>query len=320
MSAEWQALKKGDTVRIIAPGAKSPNFWEELEKCCEFLRSLDLNPLYSQNISPVFEDGAPSFYNFSNVDEVRYEDFVDALHSDADAVWCFRGGYGSDRILSQAVRHNMLAPEVAKLFIGFSDITNLHNYMNTHWQWSTLHGPSLKQVALNALDAADVDTTINIIFGKINEVTLHLVPLNAAAKQPAKIQGQMAGGNLITIQSAIGTPWQMPVEDKIILFEDVDEAPYRIARVFQHFLASGQLQNARAVILGDFTEQGKTSELMLKVLQEFADYCTLPVLRYEGIGHGTRNHPIPFGTETHLTLGEEPLLKVATGLKSKSNG
>jgi muramoyltetrapeptide carboxypeptidase len=314
MSAEWHALKVGDSVRIIAPGAKTANFWEELEKCCEYLRELNLNPVYSQNISPLQEDAAPNYYDFANADEERYNDFVDALHSDADAVWCFRGGYGSDRILSQAIKHKLTAPQAAKLFIGFSDITNLHNYMNTHWQWSTLHGPSLKQLALKALDTEDVNTTLDIIFGKINEITLHLVPMNKAALQNAEIKGQMAGGNLITIQSAIGTPWQMPVEDKIILFEDVDEAPYRIARVFQHFLASDQLHGARAVILGDFTEAGKTSTLMESVLQEFADQCSLPVLRYEGIGHGTRNHPVPFGTDTGLTLGTNPKLKVATGV------
>jgi muramoyltetrapeptide carboxypeptidase len=320
MVKEWQPLKEGDTVRIIAPGSKVPNAWEELKKACDFLRTIKLNPVYSKNIFSDKQDTRYQFYNFANTDEKRYEDFVDAIQSDAQAVWCFRGGYGSDRVLRQAVKNSLTPQTTPKLFIGFSDITNLHNFMNSQWQWSTLHGASIRQLGNNEIDPADVKIIEDIIFGTRKQIKLELLPLNQAARNPGKITGEISGGNLTVIQSALGTEWEMPVNEKIVLFEDVDEAPYRVSRMLQQFLASNHLTGAKAIILGDFihktkepTEDSVALTPMDFVLQEFADQCPLPVLRYAGIGHGSKNYPIPFATPTELTVGDEPELISATG-------
>lgn len=320
MSKEWKPLKENDTVRIIAPSSKVNAGWEELNKSCDFLRALKLNPAYSKDIFSDTVDDTLNFHNFSNTDEKRYEDFVDAMQSDAQAVWCFRGGYGSDRVLKQAIENDFAPVTHPKLFIGFSDITNLHSYLNSKWKWSTLHAASLRQLGQFAIEAEDVEATKEIIFGKRDQIKLELKPLNASARKKAEINSEISGGNLTVIQCAIGTAWQVPVKNKIVLFEDVDEAPYRIARIFQHFLASQQLNGAEAIILGDFIpteDKPQQAVVMEVVLQEFADQCTIPVLRYAGIGHGKRNYPIPLATKTRLTLGDKATLVAATGASFK---
>ena len=327
MAALWQPLKAGDTVRIIAPGAKIPNAVEDLHKCCDFLRGLDLNPVYSKNIFADPREAAVTYYNFANTDLKRAEDFADALQSNAQAIWCFRGGYGSDRVLAHLFANSVTQPAQPKLFIGFSDITNFHSYLNTQLQWPTLHAASVRQLALDLIDKEDVQVTKNIVFGKIEQIRLHLLPMNERANAALKLESEISGGNLTVIQSALGTPWQIRPNNKIILFEDVGEAPYRIARMLQQLLANDFLQNAHAVILGDFiNERSKpdadadgTQAAMDEVLQEFAERSPVPVLRYAGIGHGMRNFPIPLATPTQLILGADAMLSAVTGAAIKSH-
>jgi muramoyltetrapeptide carboxypeptidase len=305
MMKSWKPLKKNDKVRIVAPGAGSPitgkpnSNWPDLEKCCELLQSWELTPVYS----PLIFGEHHSYYNFANVCDKRSEDFLDALSSDAAAIWPFRGGYGSDRVLQSILKNNIKAPQT-KLVVGFSDITVIHNFILSHWQWSSLHALSMRQLGLGLVNETDIAETRAIIFGEKTELSFTLFPLNAAARDSRKIQGCITGGNLTMVQTAIGTPWTTPINNSILLLEDVGEQPYRIARIFQQFLASNYLASVQAIILGDFFPT-KSIDL---VLHEFADACSIPVLHCEGIGHGPRNRPVPLGTQTVLTLGENPLL------------
>jgi muramoyltetrapeptide carboxypeptidase len=299
----FQAFKKNATVRIIAPGASSPvaadtekNSWQDLEASCEALRAWGLQPVYSNEIFATHK----SYYNFANSDENRYKDFVDAFSSDADIVWMFRGGYGSDRVIARCIQNNF-KPASPKLFIGFSDVTNLHSYIGTNWGWNSLHALSLRQLGLKQVADEDVTATHDIIFGKTSALELPLIPLNARASQPGNLTANITGGNLTMIQTAIGTPWAAPLKNTILLLEDVDEAPYRIARIFQQFLASDFLSHTSAIVLGDFVP----NENMALVLNEFAALAPIPVLRLNGVGHTRHNHPIPLGASTTLQFGEK---------------
>jgi muramoyltetrapeptide carboxypeptidase len=319
MSLSWQALKPGDTIRIIAPGSKTQSSWEDLQSSCDFLRSLKLNPVFSKKIFTDGKEPVSGFYNFANSDEKRYEDFVDAFESDAQAVWCFRGGYGSDRVLTQILKNNFKPQGAPKLFLGFSDITNFHSYINARWDWSTLHAASMYQLGQNKIQIEDVEFTRDIVFGNINEINLTLVPLNAPAREARTVHGQISGGNLTVLQAALCTGWQMETKDKIVLFEDWGEMPYRVARMLQQFSASDQFAEAQAVIFGDFFSTKITGDdetiaaAMDAALQEFAESCALPVLRYTGIGHGSKNFPLPLATQTRLNCGMLPVLTAATG-------
>lgn len=308
MQNKWQTLQAGDSVRIVAPGAKIHTAWDDLQKCCAFLKSLNLNPLYSDRI---FFDN-PGYYHFANTAEERYQDFLDAVESDVKVIWCYRGGYGSDRVTELLVANNIKAPVSPKLLVGFSDVTNLHSYLNRQWKWPTLHACGIRLLALNEVDELDAEKTLGILFGKYPESHLTLIPMNTLAKKNSAIEASVVGGNLTTLQCAIGTPWETNTDNTILLLEDVGEAPYRIARMLRQFLTSDYLKKSQAILLGDFTPGNAAQE----VLQEFADACPLPVLRCEGVGHERVNHPVPLGTKAFLTLGINPFLVVTTGCRA----
>ncbi len=309
MMRSWQPLKENDKVRIIAPGAGSPltkepnSNWADLEKCCALLASWRLTPIYSPQIFGEHN----SYYNFANADDKRCDDFIDALNSDAQVIWPFRGGYGSDRVIKAIINNNIKEPK-PKLIIGFSDITNIHNFIFNHWQWPSLHALSMRQLGLSLVNEQDIAEIRSIIFGEKLETSFSLQPLNNAARVNKIIQTKMTGGNLTLVQTSVGTPWETPLKNNILLLEDVGELPYRIARIFQQFLASNYLSSVQAVILGDFIPE-KDIDI---VLLELAKSISIPVLRCKGIGHTSNNRTIPLGTDTILTLGDNPSMVIKT--------
>ena len=53
------------------------------------------------------------------------------------AIFCTRGGYGSNYLLENFGS----APEIPKLFVGFSDLTSIEIFLWQKFRWVTLYGP-----------------------------------------------------------------------------------------------------------------------------------------------------------------------------------
>lgn len=308
MTGCWQPLQPGDSIYIVAPAGRTPLAWDDLTQACELIRAAGYEPVFDEDI---FTEHAPlqAACNFAASDEARYRFFVRAVESDSRVIWCFRGGYGSDRVADQLFRHG-IRPTSPKLLVGFSDITVLHHYCRIHWDWFGLHGPVLNQLVKNTVTAADINRVWGWLNGEISSVSLSLEKMNAAAKRAGTVHGELTGGNLTVIQSMMGTPWEVP-RNGIVFFEDVNEAPYRIARVLQQWLSAGWLQHTKAVIFGDFITSKEMTGCMDEVLSAFAERFPQPVLRCRGIGHGENNYPLPIGRPATLLLGDDCVLTVA---------
>src|SRR5690606_8442975 len=96
--------------------------------------------------------------------EVRSKHLVQALKSkDSDAVWAIRGGYGCLQLLPTM---NQLPPKgMAKLLIGYSDITSLHHFLLDQWGWPSLHGPLLETIGQTKVRSKDMVVLKRRLFG-----------------------------------------------------------------------------------------------------------------------------------------------------------
>lgn len=289
-------LKKGDVIDIIAPASRCEEI--TLNKTTELLSSWGLHSRIAENI---FGDDLLC----ANTDEKRFQQLQEALTNDvSSAVWCLRGGYGSARLMPALAK--IKAPSQQKLFIGFSDITVIHLFLQKCWGWSTLHGPSLRQVVFNTIAEDSIQNLKKILFQEVDSLCLkNLKPFNQLAKKQATIQSVITGGNLSIIQTSIGTPWQIDAREKIILIEDVNERGYRIDRILTHFLQANILQEAKALLIGDFTKGEENDGLpyVERVLQQFSEKISIPVLRIEDVGHGKGNQPIILNQAVTLKTG-----------------
>jgi muramoyltetrapeptide carboxypeptidase len=82
-------------------------------------------------------------YTFAGADAERAQALYDfATDPGIDAVWAAGGGYGATRMLPllDGLCEEFGNPR-SKLLVGYSDITVLHEYVRSRWNWSSLHFP-----------------------------------------------------------------------------------------------------------------------------------------------------------------------------------
>lgn len=243
----------------------------------------------------------------ANSDEERFRQLKAALfNTDSQAIWCLRGGYGCTRL--NPYLQKLTAPEKCKLFIGFSDITALHLFLQQKWHWQTLHGPTLNQVTHHLIPSENIIELKKIIFGQLPELKYFLKPYQKPNSFDL-IQAPITGGSLSLVQTSLGTEWQIETNNKILFLEDVNEAAYRIDRMLQQLQQSGTLNHIKALLFGDFTFAIKPEEekKIQAVLERFAKEQNFPVLQCADIGHGKQNRCLPLGIPALLDLNKNQL-------------
>lgn len=302
----WQVLKRNSIIDIIAPAGGVADT-STIDKLKDLLKSWQLTPRVSLNLL------GPDLLCANN-DENRFQQLKDALlNTDSQAIWCLRGGYGCTRIIPYL--QELIAPKNCKLFIGFSDITALHLFLQQKWHWQTVHGPTLNQVTNQLIAQENINELKKIIFGQLSELTYLLEPYTKPSYSLHSIEAPITGGNLSLIQNSLGTNWQIATQDKILFLEDINEFAYRIDRMLQHLQHSGILSHVKAILLGDFTFPAKKEEekKIQAILERFTNEQNFPVLRCPDIGHGKKNRSLPFATPALLDLNKNQLTIKITG-------
>lgn len=301
----WQSLKKNSMVDIIAPASQVTDK-AILEKVKTLFLSWQLTPRISPDLF------GPDLL-CANSDEQRFQQLKNALlNPTSDAIWCLRGGYGSTRLVPSLLK--LTTPKKCKLFIGFSDITALHLFLQQKWHWQTLHGPTLNQVTHHLIPSENIIELKKIIFKQLPELNYSLSPYQKSNAFDL-IQAPITGGSLSLVQTSLGTEWQIETREKILFLEDVNETAYRIDRMLQQLKQSGKLNPIKALLFGDFTFATKPEEekKIQTVLERFAMEQNFPVLRCADIGHGKQNRCLPLGIPALLDLNKNQLAIKITG-------
>ncbi len=236
--------------------------------------------------------------------QTRWQQLHEALMSPTeDIIWAVRGGYGSLHLIPELLK--LRRPKVKKLLIGFSDITTLHLFFNQQWGWESWHGPHLDRLgSLSEKLQRDIQSRLK---GRTDDFRFSsLKPLNASAQKLKSVRGVMAGGNLVTLQSSLGTPAALRGDGKILFFEDIGERGYRIDRVLEQFTQAKVFRKTKAVVFGSFVggEEPNGKNLTRKVLQEFASYQKFPVFMGVPSGHIPQNPLLPLGTSALLVKNQ----------------
>lgn len=214
-------------------------------------------------------------------------------------IWCIRGGTGSIRLIPYL--ESQLPPTLNhKIFIGYSDITVLHLYLQKKYGWQTIQGPMLDAIASGRYDreSESVLSLEDLIFERKDKICVESKKLDENAPV-TRIQSKIVGGNAVLVETSIGTLWEVNAQGKMLFLEDVEESAYSIERSLDHMKQSGIFNRVDAVIFGDFTKADNDS-LMNLVLQRFAQSVSFSVFKLTGIGHGPINYPLPFDTFTEI--------------------
>ncbi|MBY0414117.1 MAG: LD-carboxypeptidase, partial [Bdellovibrionales bacterium] len=196
----WKFFQEGDIIDAISPGYASGK--EDIENSRKFLYSWKLEPRIPKNLIE------PHFLH-SNDDGKRFHFLKKAIEAkDSHAIWCLRGGYGSNRLIPMLAK--LKKPKNAKLVIGLSDVTSLHSFFIQEWNWPVLHAPILDRMGKGVSLPRHEKELKDLLFGKKTEIEFKsLKPMNSAAKNIKTLKSKIVGGNLTVLQSSMGTPWQI---------------------------------------------------------------------------------------------------------------
>ena len=231
------------------------------------------------------------------------------LADDSAAVWCLRGGYGASKLIPELDKIDF--SNTNKPIIGFSDITALHIYFTQKYNICTVHGRTLSEYFHKKVTELEIIKMKDLLLGK--GYIQNLSPVNNVSKSAGSITAEITGGNLVLIESSLGTHWQINAKDKILLIEDAFERGYRIDRSLNHLKQAGIFDEVAAVIFGDIScEPEKNGVLKCEdAIEEFIKSSSVPIYRTNDFGHGKVNNPIIFGAKYIMDLGDKITLKLS---------
>lgn len=213
-----------------------------------------------------------------------------------DAIWVARGGYGHARLLDH-LRAEDLAEGRDKVLIGYSDVTALMLYLYRRGRGRLFHAPMPIDLPRPEL-ADDIIALFETLNGGQGEgLAQALTPL-----RPGRASGPLLAVNMTLLVNSIGTSWQPDLAGHILVLEDVDEAPYRLDRMFVHLRQAGLLRDLAALVLGEFTLPTTGAPFARSIAEMALAAVRCPVAGGMPVGHGPRNLPLEQGAPARLDL------------------
>jgi muramoyltetrapeptide carboxypeptidase len=164
-----------------------------------------------------------------------------------DAIMCARGGYGGMHLLP--LLDFALIAQNPKIFIGFSDITAL--------QWAILARCNMVTISggmvASDMGFTDIDPVFESSFWDLLDTGLIDITLPFEHETRSLTQGTLLPGTLAVAAKQMGSPFFPSMDDRILVFEDVDEPRHKIEGYLRQFALSGAYKKVKGIIFGEFT-------------------------------------------------------------------
>jgi muramoyltetrapeptide carboxypeptidase len=123
---------------------------------------------------------------------------------------------------------------------------------------------------------------------------------------PGVAEGVVVGGCLCLLTDSVGTPNALETEGRILIIEDVDEAPHRIDAMLTHLRNTGLLQRCAGIVVGEMTgTDGKTDEGIggtpwREIVRDRIADLGIPAVVDYPFGHAKGMLTLPLGIEARL--------------------
>ena len=284
-------LQKGDTIAILATARK--NIDDNLKPALDLLHSWGLEAVIGSSIG--LDDN-----QLAGTDAQRAADFQAQLDNpNIKAIWCVRGGYGTIRMID--LLDFTQFKENPKWIIGFSDVTVLHNHLNT-MGFKSIHG--IMPISVPKASPQAIESLRKSLFGE--KIIYEIDPFTMNRFGTAS--GELVGGNLSILYSVLGSPSAIDCTDKILFLEDLDEYLYHIDRMMMNLKRNGCLESIKGIIVGSMTKMkdndipwGKNA---LEIIEDVTKKYNIPVLYNFPAGHIQDNRALIMGSKVTIDVNE----------------
>jgi muramoyltetrapeptide carboxypeptidase len=274
-------LGPGSRLVALAPGT----WWENAQSEAKLLGQRYASAGWTLQV-PEEAMGRWRWFSASDRDRLRQWERASSDPRTAGIV-AVAGGWGSARLLEQGWR-----PAARPLWlVGFSDASALLLAQLAAGQGGGIHGSA-------SGPEEGWGRLVNLLRGRPVEA------LQGAGWRSGVASGPLVVTNLTVATHLIGTRWFPPLKGRVLVLEDVGEAPYRIDRLLTHWRTSGVLQGVAGIGLGRFSWKeddvlpGDLS--MEEVLLERLGDLGIPLVGRLPVGHGRPNLALPLGRMARL--------------------
>ncbi|MGW7074287.1 S66 peptidase family protein [Streptomyces sp. NPDC054866] len=283
-------LTPGARVAVVAPSGPLPE--ERLQTGLDILRGWDLEPVVMPHVLDV--DG--QFGYLAGTDADRARDLQEAwCDPSVSGVLCARGGYGALRMVESLDWAAMRAAG-PKVFVGYSDITTLHEAFAARMGLATLHGPMV--AALDFLKSARAQEHLRATLFEPEQV--QVIASGGTVLVPGRARGVTLGGCLSLLASDIGAPEvRASARGGLLFLEDIGEEAYRIDRYLTQLARAGWLEGVRGVALGSWVDCDPYDTVRALLLDRLGG-LGVPIVEEFGFGHCDGALTIPFGVAGEL--------------------
>lgn len=283
------ALQKGDTIAIVATARKYTD--NNLKPAIDLLKSWGLEVVIGKSIG--LDNN-----QLAGTDEQRAADFQTQLDNpNIKAIWCVKGGYGTVRIID--LLDFTKFKQSPKWIVGFSDITVLHNHLNT-LGYKTIHG--IMPVTAPRATAEAKETLREALFNEKLSYEITSDPMNRIGTA----KGELVGGNLSILYSLFGSPSAIDCHDKILFIEDLDEYLYHIDRMMMNLKRNGCLESIKGIVVGSMTKMkdndipwGKNA---VEIIEDVTKKYNIPVIYNFPAGHIQDNRALVLGSTVSMEV------------------
>ncbi|MFJ9082048.1 LD-carboxypeptidase [Streptomyces sp. NPDC102384] len=284
-----ERLAPGARVAVVAPSGPVPE--EALQTGLDILRGWDLEPV----VSPHVLDAHEEFDYLAGTDADRAADLQRAwCDPDVDAVLCARGGYGAQRMVDLLDWDAMRAAR-PKVFVGYSDITALHEAFAVRLGVSTLHGPMV--ATADFLKNSRAQEHLRATLFEPETVRVISAGEGRGVLVPGTARGVTWGGCLSLLAADLGAAGaRASARGGLLCLEDVGEEAYRIDRYLTQLLRGGLLDGVTGILLGSWSDCDPLRELFADRLGGLG----VPVVEEFGFGHCDGALTLPLGVSGEL--------------------
>lgn len=285
-------LRRGELVALVSPSSPLPPD-QPVEAIARKVEELG----YRVRIGRSCCGATPCGYAAAPA-EVRVRDIHEGFADpQVRAIWCTRGGSTAWRLLPLLDEKLIAANPTA--FIGFSDVTALHLFLQQRCGLVTFHGPT----ANRALSWGEGDLGLRSLRRALAmgaRLPLENPPGEGLLRlRPGQARGTLTGGNLTLLAALMGTPWQVDARDRILFLEEVGEAVYATERALVQLWNGGIFRQAAGVLLGPFTcwRNGYRPDYgPVELLRDFFGDYPKPVVGNVRSAHVSPMVTLPLGT------------------------
>jgi muramoyltetrapeptide carboxypeptidase len=307
-----RALKKGDTIGIIAP-ASPPSTPEKIIKGAEYLERLGYRVKLGKNVQKVYG-------YLAGTDRERADD-INTMFADKDikAIIAVRGGYGTPRLLP--LLDYSVIKKNPKILVGYSDLTALQLAIFKKTNLITFSGPMSGVEMFKGIDPFTEEHFWACITSTKKIGTIH----NPTGRElqtivKGKTSGILLGGNLSLIVTLAGSKYLPSFKKSLLFIEEIEEEIYRFDRMMNHLRITNILADTNGIIMCELTDvkASDTTKPFLSVEQVLSDFLSplkKPIVSGLVYGHVPQKLTIPIGIRATLDASKKTLTFIESSVQ-----